>query len=184
MDRSLVERARRGDHAAFDVLVDATIGRLDGAARLILRDPEAARDAVQDAFARAWRDLPGLRDLDRFEVWLHRLAIHACYDEIRRRKRRPIEVEIGVIDHPTVPDSQAVSAERDALDRALAGLEPELRALVVLFYYLDLPLAAAADAAGIPAGTAKSRLHRARAELRAALGAPADAHPRVAEGHA
>src|SRR5919106_6137878 len=90
LDRHLVERARSGDHAAFDALVSTTVGRLDGAARLILRDAEQARDAVQEAFAKAWRDLPGLRDADRFEAWLHRLVVNACYDELRRRRRRPM----------------------------------------------------------------------------------------------
>ena len=183
MDRELIERARNGDHAAFDALVVGTIGRMDGAARLILRDPELARDAVQEAFARAWRDLPGLRAPDRFEVWLHRLVVNACYDELRRRRRRPVEVEIRVLHHPSIPDSQSASADRDALDRALAQLEPELRALVVLFYYLDLPLAQAADAAGIPSGTAKSRLHRARTAMREALGDPAVGSRQMAEGH-
>jgi RNA polymerase sigma factor (sigma-70 family) len=184
VDHDLVERARGGDHAAFDALVVGTIGRLDGAARLILRDPESARDAVQEAFARAWRDLPGLRDVDRFDAWLHRLLVRACYDEVRRRRRHPVAVEITVLHHPAVSDSQAASADRDALERALGHLEPDLRALVVLFYYLDLPLAAAADAAGIPLGTAKSRLHRARTELRAALGAPPAGASLIAEGQA
>ena len=71
--RGIVERARRGDHDAFASLVDVHLARLDAAARLILRDPELARDAVQEALIRAWRDLPGLRDPDRFDAWLHRL---------------------------------------------------------------------------------------------------------------
>ena len=70
--RGLIERARRGEHDAFTALIDVHLARLDAAARLILRDPELARDAVQEALIRAWRDLPGLRDPDRFEAWLHR----------------------------------------------------------------------------------------------------------------
>ena len=56
--------------------------------RLILRDQELARDAVQETYLRAWRDLPGLRDPDRFDAWLHRLIVNACLDVLRRRKRR------------------------------------------------------------------------------------------------
>ena len=84
--RALVERARRGDHDAFAALVDPALARLDAAARLILRDPELARDAVQEALIRAWRDLPGLRDPDRFDAWLHRLTVNACLDLVRRRR--------------------------------------------------------------------------------------------------
>ena len=86
--RDDVERARQGDHDAFATLVDARLARLDAAARLILRDGELARDAVQEALIRAWRDLPGLRDPDRFDAWLHRLIVNACLDLVRRRKRR------------------------------------------------------------------------------------------------
>ena len=98
--RELVERAGRGDHDAFAVLVTASATRLDAAARLILRDPELARDAVQNAMVRAWRDLPGLRDPDKFDAWLHRLLVNSCLDEARRRRRRPIEVEIDPIHEP------------------------------------------------------------------------------------
>ena len=168
--RELVERARRGDLDAFDALVLAAGGRLDGAARLILRDPEQAKDAVQEAFAKAWRELRSLRDPDRFDAWLHRLLVHACYDELRRRRSRPIEVEITPIHDLDVPDTQSETADRDVLERALRGLDPDLRTIVVLFYYLDTPLPEAAHALGVPLGTAKSRLHRARHELRAAFG--------------
>jgi RNA polymerase sigma-70 factor, ECF subfamily len=171
--RELVERARRGDLDAFDTLVLGASGRLDGAARLILRDPEQAKDAVQEAFAKAWRELRSLRDPDRFDAWLHRLLVHACYDELRRRRSRPIEVEITPIHDLDVPDTQSQTADRDVLERALRGLDPDLRTIVVLFYYLDTPLPEAAHALGVPLGTAKSRLHRARNELRVALGVEA-----------
>ena len=75
--RALVERAQRGDHDAFTLLIERAAARLDGAARLILRDGELARDAMQEALFRAWRDLPGLRDPDRFDAWLHRLTVNA-----------------------------------------------------------------------------------------------------------
>src|SRR5689334_17401599 len=71
VQRDLVERARRGDHDAFAVLAGATIGRLDAAARLILRDPDRAEDAVQETLVRCWRNLPSLRDVERFDAWLN-----------------------------------------------------------------------------------------------------------------
>ena len=92
--RGLVERARGGDHDAFTELARGAVTRLDRAARLILRDPELARDAVQEALIRAWRDVRGLRDPDRFDAWLHRLTVNACLDMARHRRRRVIEVEL------------------------------------------------------------------------------------------
>jgi RNA polymerase sigma-70 factor (ECF subfamily) len=164
--RGLVERAGRGDHDAFGVLVGASVARLETAARLILRDSELARDAVQEAMVQAWRNLPGLRDPDRFDAWLHRLTLNACFGLARRRTRRVIEVELTPLDHPPTTDASVQVADRDFLERALARLEPEQRALIVLRFYLELTLPEAADALGIPLGTAKSRLHRALAAMR------------------
>jgi RNA polymerase sigma-70 factor (ECF subfamily) len=182
-----VERARRGDHDAFASLVRVAFARLDTAARLILRDRELARDALQEAMVRAWRDLPGLRDPDRFEAWLRRLTVNACLDAARVRRRRVIEVGLSPMLDIAVPDGSGPRADRDELDAALHGLEPELRAIVVLHYYLDLTLPETAHTLGIPVGTVKSRLHRALAALRlsmspegVAASAPAAAQGRYA----
>ncbi len=173
MQRELVERAQRGDHDAFATLATTTINRLDAIARLILRDPELARDAVQDALVRAWRDLRGLRDPDRFEAWLHRLLVHACLDHARTRQRHRFEVELRPIDDRLTQDDEADLAMRDELERGFRRLEPEQRAVIVLHYYVGLPLPEAAAALGMPVGTAKSRLSRALQALRAALDAEA-----------
>jgi RNA polymerase sigma-70 factor, ECF subfamily len=167
--RGLVERAQRGDHDAFASLAGTAIARLDAAARLILRDHELARDAVQEALVRAWRDLPTLRDADRFDAWLHRLLVNACLDLVRRRKRRAHEVELTPLHSPTSADFSGGVVDRDQLDRALRALQPDWRALVVLHYYLGMPLPEAAADLGIPLGTAKSRLHRAMGVLRQAI---------------
>ena len=177
--RSLVERAGGGDHDAFAVLVRGAIARLDAAARLIVRDPELARDAVQDALVRAWRDLPGLRDPDRFDAWIHRLTIHSCLDLVRRRRRRPIEVELGPLDGPGVSDTQSLIADRDSLDRALQRLDPDQRAVIVVHYFLGVPLSETAAMLGIPVGTAKSRLNRSLAHMRIAI--EADSAPAAAQ---
>ena len=168
-NRTLVERAGQGDHDAFAMLATAASARLDAAARLILRDRELARDAVQNALVRAWRDLPGLRDPDRFDAWLHRLLVNSCLDELRRARRRPIEVEILPIDEPTIGDDARRLADRDLVERALIRLDPEHRALVVMHYYLGYPLPEAAATLGISLPAAKSRLHRAMDGLRRAL---------------
>jgi RNA polymerase sigma-70 factor (ECF subfamily) len=167
--RGLVERARGGDHDAFAVLTRATIARLDAAARLILRDRELARDAVQDAYIRAWRDLAGLRDPDRFDAWLYRLTVHACLDLARRRRRRVHEVELSPIITAFETDASARVADRELLDDALRRLEPEWRAVVVLHYYLGMPLPDVASALRIPLGTAKSRLHRSLGVMRSTI---------------
>ncbi len=167
--RGLVERAQRGDHDAFAVLAGADIARLDAAARLILRDPELARDAVQEAMVRAWRGLPTLRDVERYDAWVHRLLVNACLDLLRRRKRRAFEVELTPMHAPSVADFSGGVAERDLLDQALRALAPDWRAVVVLHYFLGMPLPDVAACLGIPLGTAKSRLHRSLGLLRSTV---------------
>jgi RNA polymerase sigma factor (sigma-70 family) len=169
--RELVERAGRGDHDAFAELVGASIARLGAAARLILRDPDLARDAVQDAYLRAWRDLPGLRDPDRLDAWLHRLTVNACIDIVRRRRRRLAEIELtaGVV--PTIGDDSGRIAERDRLERGFRRLSTEQRAILVLHFYAGMPVPDLAETLGVPIGTARSRLRRAVEALRAAIAA-------------
>lgn len=174
MQRDVVERAQRGDHDAFAVLAGAAINRMDTTARLVLRDPERAKDAVQEALVRAWRDLPGLRDLDRFDAWLHRLLVRACYDELRRTRRRVMEVELTPFVDPSVQDGSVARAARDEIEQGFRHLDADQRIVVVLHYYLDLPLPAVAAALGVPLGTAKSRLHRGLTALRQTMGAHAD----------
>ena len=167
--RGLVERAREGDHDAFTELARGAVTRLDRAARLILRDPELARDAVQEALIRAWRDLRGLRDPDRFDAWLHRLTVNACLDIARHRRRRVIEVELDPIDMPDVIDMAGALADREIVDAAMRRLDESGRAIVVLHYFLGMPLTDVAATLGIPIGTVKSRLHRALGEMRVAV---------------
>ncbi|MFL5750030.1 MAG: RNA polymerase sigma factor [Chloroflexota bacterium] len=167
--RELVDRARRGDHDAFAALAGASVARLDAAARLILRDHELARDAVQEGFIRAWKSLPALRDPDRFEAWLRRLVVRSCFDTLRRRGRSPVEVELSPFDSPAVADETSLIADREVLDVALRRLTPGLRAVVVLHYYLGLTLPEVAASLGIPTGTAKSRLNRSLAAMRASI---------------
>jgi RNA polymerase sigma-70 factor (ECF subfamily) len=176
--RELVERARGGDHDAFAALAGAYVARLDAAARLILRDRELARDAVQEGFLAAWRGLPTLRDPDRFEAWLHRLVFRSCINATRRRGRRPMEVELLAIDAPQIADIASTVADRDLLHGALKALQPEQRAVVVMHYYLGMPLPDVASALGIPIGTAKSRHHRSLQQMRLVIDADDRASPR------
>ena len=175
MQRDLVERAMAGDHDAFSELARVSIGRLYAVARLILRDPHRAEDATQEALVVAWRDLSALRDPDRFEGWLHRLLVRACYREASRGRRRwTVETEVREWEG-SVPDTTDGLADRDQLERGFRRLAPDQRAVIVLHHYLGLSLDETADALGVPHGTARSRLHRAMGALRAAL--EADARP-------
>jgi RNA polymerase sigma-70 factor (ECF subfamily) len=164
--QELVERASQGDHEAFGLLVGVRLARLDTAARLILRDPELARDAVQEATLRAWRNLRGLRDPGRFDAWLHRLTVNACLDLTRHRRSRVVEVELTPVHDAPVQDASSRIADAIYVERMLAVLDPAQRAVVVLHYYLDLSLPETAAALGIPVGTAKSRLNRALDAMR------------------
>ena len=180
--RQLVERARQGDHDAFAELVRGAVARLDTAARLILRDPELARDAVQEGLFRAWRDLRSLRDPDRFDAWLHKLTVNACLDQARRRRRRPIEVEITTLHAPAGSDPAGTLADRELVDGVLRRLDESSRSIVVLHYYLGLPLTEVAVALRIPVGTVKSRLHRALGEMRTEIGTDPSTSPSPVAG--
>ncbi len=180
MDRRLVGQAMNGDHEAFAVLAAASIDRLYASARLILHDEQRAEDATQEALVAAWRDLPALRDPGRFDAWLHRLLVRACYREARRERGRRIrEIHVPALaeDPHRVDDDLA---DRDELERGFRRLDTEQRAALVLHHSLGLPLSELALALGVPEGTAKSRLHRATERMRAAL--EADARPGLVLG--
>jgi len=176
----LVIRARDGDRDAFAALVHATSDRLYAIAARILRDGDLAEDALQGALVTAWRQLPTLRDPARFEAWIRRLLVHSCYAEARRRRSWTANVRVLPVDGPVGPDGLLSTVERDALDRAFRRVWVEHRAVFVLHHHLGLSLVEIAETLGIPAGTARSRLHYATRLLRAAV--EADAAPVVPEG--
>ena len=180
MHRDLVQRAMAGDHEAFGELARLSIGRLYAAAHLILRDQGQAEDATQEALVAAWRDLSALRDPDRFDAWLRTLLVRACYREARRGRRTRIEATVPTIT-TAVPDRSALVADRDEIERGFRHLDPDQRAVIVMHFYLGLPLVEVAATLGIPEGTAKSRLHRATQAMRATLDADAR-QARMAEG--
>ena len=168
----LVRRARDGDRDAYDVLITELVDQLYRTARLILRDYDSAEDAVQETLVRCWRDLPRLRDPDRFDAWLNRIFINAVTDEARARRRFGASLTVMHIE-PSQPDGVGTLADRDELDRVFGRLSIEHRSIVVLHFYLGLTVDQAATTIGIPVGTAKSRLHYATEALRAALEADA-----------
>ena len=120
-----------------------------------------------------------LRDPDAWDAWLHRLTVRACYQAARRERRRDL-VELHVMPDPDWPgatDIPIALVERDRLERELGRLPIDQRAVMVLHFYLDLPLTEAAEILDIPVGTAKSRLHRGLAACVAAMSA--EPRPRI-----
>lgn len=171
MDRDLVEQARQGDREAFAVLVHQVSDQLYAVAYRILRDTGLAEDALQNALVLAWRRLPKLRDPERFDAWVHRILVHACYDESQQSRAMTSTIRVLPLDVPSRDDGPAAVADRDELERAFRRLTLEQRAVFVLHHYVGLPLVEVAETLEIPAGTARSRLHYAIAGLRAALSA-------------
>jgi len=173
MDRTLVERARQGDHDAFAVLAQSSTDRLYGVATLILRDPDRAQDAVQEALISAWRDVRSLRDPDAWNAWIHRLVVRACYRDAARQRRRRLIVDTFDPTPPSIGDGSVDLADRDEIERGFRRLTVEQRSILVLHFHSGLTAAETGDVLGIPEGTAKSRLNRALHAMRAALEADA-----------
>jgi len=169
MQPALVERAMRGDEEAFASLAAQSADGCYALAYRILRDPHRAQDAAQRAMLGAWRDLPTLRDPARFDAWLHRLVVNACYVELRSERRWVARVRLTPANSPPEPDIAWAIAARDELDVAFRRLTSDQRAVVVLHHYLGYPLTDIATMLGVSEGTARSRLHRAVQRLRAAL---------------
>jgi RNA polymerase sigma-70 factor (ECF subfamily) len=174
VDRDLVDQARRGDREAFAVLVHQVSDSLYAVAYRILRDSSLAEDALQNALVLAWRRIPHLREPDRFEAWIHRILVNACYDESQRARPWAAAVRVLPMNGPSTPDGSAAVADRDELERAFRRLPVDQRAIFVLHHYLGLPLVEIAEMLDIPAGTARSRLHYATRALRDDLTAEAE----------
>jgi RNA polymerase sigma-70 factor (ECF subfamily) len=164
----LVLAAIAGDGDAFMDLVHLETPEAFRLSLAILRHPADAEDALQDAFTQAWRELPRLRDVDRWPAWFRRIAVNAAIDIGRRKKAFRI-VPLAFHEPPPAADSSAGLADRDEVSRAMGRLDANDRALLALRFGQDLELPDAAAALGIPLGTAKSRLHRALGRMRKEL---------------
>lgn len=181
-DEDLVRRFQEGSAGAFDALVERHQGRVYNLCLRVLGDPEEAADASQDAFVAAIRKLHTFRGEAAFTTWLHRVTVNACYDSLRRKRRRPL---LHVLDEageerpdpaPPVPDhAEGVELSID-VERALRTIPEEFRIALVMADVEDLPYDRIADILQIPVGTVKSRVFRGRAALGRALGVgePAD----------
>jgi RNA polymerase sigma-70 factor, ECF subfamily len=166
----VVREARDGRADAFEVLVERHGPAMYRLASAIV-GADDARDVAQESFVAAWRELPRLRDADRFEPWLRRIVINRSRNALRSRGRRPSEPLDGIDgerrDH-TADFREAVHA-RSELEAAFEGLSADHRAALVLHYGADLSISQTADAMGVAVGTAKSRLNAALRHMRAAM---------------
>lgn len=184
-DDALVRRAQAGDAPAFGSLMERHETRIYHLALRMTGNADDAADATQDAFLTAYRKIGSFRGDARFSTWMHRVAVNACYDLLRRRQRMPRLALVGEEEDPLAraveertagPDhGDAVAGEIDAA-AALAALPEEFRAPLVLHDVLDLPYEEVAAILDVPLGTVKSRLHRGRVQLGRAMGAPVEEH--------
>lgn len=170
---ALIEAARAGDEEAFASLARGSADRLFVVAHRILRDVGRAEDAVQQTLVTAWRELPALREAERFEAWIHRILVHACYAEAKRASKWTSNVVMLPLDGPATRDASQDVVIRDALDRGFRRLPPEQRAAFVLHHHLGWSIAEIGESLGVPAETIKSRIRYATSTLRAALEADA-----------
>ena len=173
----LVRRASRGDVAAFDALVAARLSASLRLARAIVDSPADAEDVVQEAFVSAWRNLPRLREPDRFDAWFGRILVNTARTHIRRRGSvRPISIDRRHVDDGREDDTPGQHdpglesvVSSDALSRAINRLTTDQRSILALHHLEERPVAQIATVLGIPVGTAKWRLHAARQALKRAL---------------
>jgi len=175
-DEELVRRFLLGDTNAFERLVERHRQRVYNLCLRVLGDPEDAADAVQDTFLSVLTKLRQFRGDAAFTTWMHRVAVNACYDLTRKRRRQPMlrlagdqdlpEPELG----PPVPDhAEDVAGTRDAV-AALREVPEEFRVALVLADLHDLAYEQIAKILDVPIGTVKSRVHRGRVALARAMG--------------
>jgi len=175
----LLERSRRGDLSAFNILVERYQQGVYNLCLRMLASPHSAEDATQEAFIAAFKAIRSFRG-QGFRAWLYRIASNACYDDMRRRRSRPAASLdephgeggqiIDVPEHQPSPHDRAEQQELgDLIQRALSSLHPDQRIAVILCDVQGFDYQEIADSLGISLGTVKSRIFRGRLQMRAAL---------------
>jgi RNA polymerase sigma-70 factor (ECF subfamily) len=176
-DNALVAAARGGDRSSLDQLLRRHYDRVYAVCRRVTGHDSDAADAAQEAMIAIVRGLAKFDGRSSFGTWVYRIATNASLDELRRRRRRPLQVAEPADDagHVEIADPDAggridATTDRLVLDHALAGLADDFRVPVVLRDVADLDYSEIADVLGIPIGTVKSRIARGRASLAGTLG--------------
>lgn len=180
-DQDIVQRVIAGDVDAFSVLVDRYQDRIYSAVMNYVSDPDDAVDIAQEAFVKAYSKLGSFDSASALYTWLYRIAVNTAIDHLRKRKSRRVEslddekyTEVGfepMSGDPSVdPEKMLVRSEQQrALRRAIASLSDKLRSVAVLHDVEGLSQEEVAEILKVPIGTVKSRVSRARAELRRLL---------------
>ena len=170
---NIIARARRGDADAFEQLVETYREPVFRLALRMCGNAADAEEAAQEAFIAAWRGLPNFRGESKFSTWLYQLASHAAIDLLRREKRQIAAEDITEVNAPdNAPDPQQrveQSEQRQAVRDAIRQLTPEYRQIVVLRFLQELSYEEIGTALKLPPGTVKSRLNRARSQLKEIL---------------
>lgn len=189
-EMELIKAAQHGDLEAFNLLIPCYQNLLFGIALALLNDEDAAADAVQEALISAFRKFDTFRGVS-LRSWLARVVINACYDEIRKKRRQnsvpldqfnaegdEVETSAWLVDPQEDPEMQYESRELDAaIERCLGELRPIYRIAVILVDIQGLSYEEAAAAIGVPVGTIRSRLSRARLQLQKSLQAASELIP-------
>lgn len=179
----VIRRAKRGDEAALTALVTSQQNYIYSIAMGVFRNPEDAADMTQEAFLHLFRVLPSYRGETRFTTWLYRVVINLCYDELRRRKRRPAqssdaEEVMGFIPETASwadPEQEVGRAETQARVRAaLWQLEEPYRVALTLYFFQNLKYREIAEIMNLPLNTVKSHIYRGKVRLAELLSEPAD----------
>ena len=180
-DQELVRRSQEGDQEAFRLLVERYEARIYTLACSIVGNPEAAQDAAQEAFFRAYQALPSFRGRSGFYTWLYRIAINVCLNAVQKERRRidrtsldelleTREIPAERLFGSAPPESDVERAElQEGIQAVLNSLSPDHRAVVVLKDIEGLSQQEIADTLGCSTGTVKSRLSRARAQMQEML---------------
>jgi len=181
-EKKLIQKAARGNQAAFEALIQDCAGQVYGLALKMMKNREDAEDAAQEAFLKAWRSLSGFKGESRFSSWLYRLTYNTCLDQLRRRQRTQVislteqeedeqtQAERDLADEGPGPEEQAISRERAAVvRREMDRLSDKLREPLLLRELGGRSYEEIAQALGISVGTVKSRISRARQALADAL---------------
>ena len=181
-EKQLIKNAAAGDAAAFEALVERYQKQVYNLALRMVNNESDAEDLAQEAFIRAWRGLGSFQFTSQFSTWLYRLTSNICIDFLRAQKRRKVvsltmlrdeeDSQWDLPDSDPLPEQQMIAAqEREALSRAFAALDPEFRQVLTLRIVNGCSYQQIGQILGVAEGTVKSRLSRAREQLRKKMAA-------------